>query len=126
MLLYLMRHGKAVNADVNPERPLSPEGREIVAAVGKKMNQSRIRFNSIVHSTKLRAKETASIVSAALGYKDLAEEWPRLEPDHSIEPALNKLEDYQIEFPDHHMLLVGHLPFIPKLIRALTQKNHDH
>ena len=63
MMLYLVRHGDAVGADVNPTRPLSEEGREEVLKVAHHLKKNRIEVDHIWHSGKVRAIETAEIIA---------------------------------------------------------------
>jgi len=63
-MLYLIRHGHAdESADDNPS--LTAMGRDQASAIGRRLID--IGFDEIVHSSRRRALETASIVELATG-----------------------------------------------------------
>ena len=113
MKLYLIRHGDAVSAQVDPERPLSKKGRDETAAVAAFMKKSRVVVNEIWHSKKLRAKQTAEIVSEAIEFDEVLE-INGLSPN---DPVIDMLDEiYEAE---EDLVIVGHLPFLAKLFAQL-------
>ena len=59
MRLILVHHGNAVGPEVDPQRPLSPRGREDVARLAADVAARGVKPDVIWHSGKLRAKQTA-------------------------------------------------------------------
>ena len=51
--LYLMQHGEAVPDAENPERPLTPRGREDVARLAAFLADAKVGIARLVHSGKL-------------------------------------------------------------------------
>ena len=79
----------------------------------------QVRVSRILHSGKKRARETAAILSA------------RLSPIDGIEPCdgMNPLDDVR-DFVNHlsvdqDIMLVGHLPFLERIIGLLVCGNPD-
>jgi hypothetical protein len=66
MRLYLVQHGDALPEQVDPERPLSAKGRRDVEAVARVLASAGARAVRVAHSGKLRAQQTAEVLTAAL------------------------------------------------------------
>lgn len=109
MKLCLMRHGAALPAQVDPNRPLSPEGRDEVAVVGEFLSRLALRPSRIYHSGKARAKETALIVASRIGGPE-PEEHPHLAPDDPPDEA-----GVALQAMNDDVMVVGHLPHLPRL-----------
>lgn len=111
MKLYLMRHGEASN---EPGNPLSPNGRSDVAAVAKFLADRGVAVAGIEHSVKLRAQQTAMILAEKLapacGVIEIAGIAPLDDPMAFAAQMQERSDD---------VLLVSHLPFLPKLFSIL-------
>ena len=59
MRLYLVQHGDAVPKDVDPDRPLSDQGRADIKRLTVWLSHQNVQVAQILHSGKNRAKETA-------------------------------------------------------------------
>ena len=70
MKVYLVQHGKAVDKSVDPERPLSDEGTQQTQAVADFIASLNIKVECIWHSGKMRAHQTAEILSKAVTADD--------------------------------------------------------
>jgi phosphohistidine phosphatase len=112
---FLMRHGEALAASENPQRPLSSEGRRNVEEVARLALERNIRVSAIYHSGILRAKETADILAGYLMPVGSAAELSGLLPED--DPAIVKGE---LEAATDSILLVGHLPFMNRLAGLLV------
>jgi phosphohistidine phosphatase len=114
--IYIMQHGEAMSADVDPERPLSDLGRASVRAVAGHAAACGIRIDRIVHSGKLRAEQTAALLAAALGC-DPVDRVDGLKPSDSVELAVRALAS-----PDRSgsLAVVGHLPFLERFASLLV------
>ena len=113
MRLYLARHGEALAAD-DTQPPLSPRGREDVEALGVALAAAGTRVAEILHSSKLRAEQTAEILSHALGAPRFEAE--ALRPDDDPTIVAEALAD---EHRD--LMLVGHLPHLALLATYLLR-----
>ena len=119
MALYLVQHGKCLNKSEDPEKGLSAEGKletERIAGVAKGY---QVKVSRIVHSGKKRARETAEILGL------------RLSPPGGIRAhnGMNPLDDVRAVTDsldlDKNVMLVGHLPFLERLIGLLVCGNPD-
>lgn len=111
-----MQHGEAVPADLDPERPLTEAGRAAVARVAAHAVACGVQIERIVHSGKLRARQTAEILADALGCSDLAAA-PGLKPNDDVVAAAESLID--ADRPGS-VAFVGHLPFLDRLASLLV------
>ena len=120
MKLYLVQHGEVCSKDVDPERSLTAQGEADVARLAAFLRQAEIRVEQIIHSGKLRARQTAEILAEAVA-PGMA-----LEKSDLINPNDNpKAFDWQSESWSSDMLVVGHLPFIAKLVAHLISADDD-
>jgi phosphohistidine phosphatase len=118
MKLYLVQHGQAMAKAQDPERPLTEQGRQDVDRLGRFLGQAGIRVQRVIHSGKLRARQTAERLAEAVA--------PGLQPELSglLGPNDNpKAFDWQSESWDRDTLVVGHLPFMAKLVAHLVTED---
>jgi len=115
MRLYLVQHGDAVPEQLDPERPLSTTGRRDVEAVGRLLASAGTRPFRIAHSGKLRAQETAELLAAVLVPGIAPEVMGGLNPNDPVEPIARRIADWTSD-----VMLVGHLPFMGKLVAHLV------
>jgi len=66
MKLYLVRHGDAVFDQVDSTRPLNEKGKADVLKVAMHLKEGVPHIESIFHSGKKRAEQTAEIIKNAL------------------------------------------------------------
>ena len=114
MRLYLIQHGEATPEDVNPSRPLTPKGSREVNKIASFLAQLDLGPISIRHSGKLRARQTAEIISAALGPGYQVQQSENLSPN---DPVRNLIEEIKRMTAD--LMIVGHIPFLGKLASTL-------
>jgi len=119
-VLFLVHHGDAVSADVNPMRPLSDRGRVEVNMLAQKAAERGARPEVIWHSGKLRARQTAEAY------------WKRCNPlaafcaARGLQPTdpTNWIAD-SIAGEEKDLLVAGHFPHLPRLLgRLLTNNPH--
>ncbi len=114
MALFLVQHGKSLPKEVNADCPLSDEGRHIVEHIARTAAGYRLNVSLINHSGKTRARETAEIMANFL------------KPPGGIQAVqgLNPLDDVTVAAqhlnPQSNIMLVGHLPFMERLVSFLT------
>lgn len=119
MELYFLRH--AIAADKRPggkdsERPLTPDGIEKMKRAAQGMRALGIKPHRIFSSPYVRARETAELTAAGLGYKGSIDLWQSLTPDGSLKDLLNDLKPLS---PDKTFLMVGHEPSISFFVSQL-------
>ena len=116
MDVYLMQHGLAVPADVDPDRPLTEAGREAVTRVARHAAACGVSIDRILHSGKTRAAQTAAILGAELGCRDV-ERVAGLKPSDPVDAVATALVDR-----DHagSLGLVGHMPSLERLASLLV------
>jgi phosphohistidine phosphatase len=115
MKLLLVQHGEAAAKDVDPDRPLTDSGAQDIDLLGAFLRRAGIRADRVIHSGKLRARQTAARLGEAI-----APGVP-LEVSGLINPNDNpKAFDWQSESWDRDTLVVGHLPFMARLVSHLV------
>jgi phosphohistidine phosphatase len=112
---YLVRHGDALSAAENAQRPLSSEGRRRVEDIASLALERNIQVSAIYHSGILRAQETAEILAAHIIPAASVATLNGLLPED--DPAIIKAE---LEAAADSILLVGHLPFMSRLAGLLV------
>jgi phosphohistidine phosphatase len=110
--LYLVRHGLAGVA--NPDRddrlrPLTPEGRRRTRAVARRLQALGLRFDGLLSSPLVRARQTAELLQR-VGLSKRLEESELLAPGGDFREWLRWLRAWR-HGPGHRRLaLVGHMP----------------
>ena len=115
MRLYLVQHGDAIPEQVDPERPLSAEGRRDVEAMARLLASAGTRAVRVAHSGKLRAQQTAEVLAAALAPAAVLEIMTGLNPNDAVEPVARRVAGWTSD-----TILVGHLPFMGRLVARLV------
>ncbi|MDQ6954302.1 MAG: phosphohistidine phosphatase SixA [Mariprofundaceae bacterium] len=114
MKLYLVQHGLAVVKNEHEQRPLSNQGREDITRVGGFLSLfERPKPIRIVHSDKLRSLQSAEMFAEAWGCS-VVEKSSELSSDANPTIWASRL----IEIHED-MMLVGHLPHLPRLASLL-------
>jgi phosphohistidine phosphatase len=125
MDLYIIRHAIAVDAGTSgyeddSRRPLTDKGRKKMRQIAKGLRVLGVKFDLILSSPYVRARETAEILAVIFKMKkkiDFSERLiPMAEPQLLI-PELN--EKYSV----NSIALVGHEPHLSALIGVLTTEN---
>ena len=114
-----MQHGLAEPEQVDPDRPLSPAGRDAVALVAGHAAGCGVSLDRIVHSGKTRAAQTAAILAEAVGCTDVGAA-AGLKPNDPAESAVTALVDRDAP---GSLAIVGHLPSLDRLASLLVA--HD-
>jgi phosphohistidine phosphatase len=120
MRAYLVQHGKAKNADEDPERRLSDEGRDEVKLMAEFLGGLPITISLIHHSGKARADETAHILATGMRCSAGPCSTDGLDPADDPETIANFLNVYT-----ENALIVGHLPHLERLASLLLTGNPD-
>jgi phosphohistidine phosphatase len=120
MFLYLVQHGDAKKEEEDPARPLSDKGIEDVKKVASFMFRLKITVEEVLHSSKLRARQTAEIIADSLSIKKGISETEGLAPLN--EPILWA---EKLKTKTHSVMLVGHLPHLGKLSSFLLSGDKE-
>jgi len=120
MRICLTQHGLAVPKDVDPDRPLTEQGREDVRRLADFLDEASIQVGQVLHSGKTRAERTAAILGEAL----LSTGKPQAHAGLAPNDPLEKLSP-EIAFWSADTLIVGHLPYLGRLASLLLVSNPD-
>ncbi|MEA3347164.1 MAG: phosphohistidine phosphatase SixA [Candidatus Auribacterota bacterium] len=113
-MIYLVRHGKAVSGSKNPQRPLSKEGKEETKIIASLLKKSQISPDTIWHSGKLRAEETAEIFKDILCAKENCMKREGLLPNDHVELIKKDIIDL-----NESIMIVSHIPFVERMAGLL-------
>lgn len=115
-----MQHGKAFSEQEDPERSLTPEGKEDISFSARGITRLDIKFDLILCSTKRRAIQTAEIVARETGYpKEKIESSSRFDPLAPADEAIFYLTSLKNL---NRILVVGHLPSLEKVASQLLSE----
>lgn len=115
MKLYLVQHADAKSKKEDPSRPLSDRGWEDIRRVVKYAEKHlRIQVEEIIHSGKLRAKQTAEVLAEHLNPTKRMMDSEDLEPLADPRIWKNRLAETA-----GNIMIVGHLPHLGKLTGLL-------
>jgi phosphohistidine phosphatase len=116
MLLYLIQHGDAKKEEEDPSRPLSDKGVRDSEKTAVHLSRLGVVVKGILHSGKLRAKQTAEIMSRGLtpvSFRNLSE-------TDGLAPLDNPgIWDDRLKYMTDDTMLVGHLPHLGRLSSLL-------
>ncbi len=117
MELYLMQHGPNLPRDQDPQEGLSPEGARVVEDTALALARLGVRPGLMITSPKARARQSAALVAAALGY-DSAKITVSDQVKAMSEPGdtLQFLAGLAGLTP---LMVVGHLPNLAKVAGAV-------
>ncbi|MFQ6125166.1 MAG: phosphohistidine phosphatase SixA [Candidatus Heimdallarchaeota archaeon] len=115
MKLYLVQHAEAKNKETDPSRPLTEEGFKAIKKMASYAEKYlHIHIDQIIHSGKLRAKQTADVLSEYL------HPTKGVVVSKDLEPLTDpKLWKKRLETATTDIMLVGHLPHLSKLTSKL-------
>lgn len=114
MRLYLIQHGEAAAKEVDPARPLTARGTADSERLGDRLAAAGITAGRVLHSGKLRAEQTARRLAERIG-GGAPEASDLLAPN--AEPGAF---DWQLDAWDTDTLVVGHQPFLGRLVGHLV------
>jgi phosphohistidine phosphatase len=120
MRIYLTQHGLAVPKDVDPDRPLSEQGREDVQRLAEFLDKAGIQAGQVLHSGKTRAGQTAAILANALLPTGEQQARAGLGPKDPLEKVSPEIAFWSVD-----TLIVGHLPYLGRLASLLLVSDPD-
>jgi phosphohistidine phosphatase len=120
MEIFLVQHGESKSETEDPERHLTEKGKEAVESVAGYVASLGVEVTQVIHSGRLRAKQTAELFAQYLS------------PSRGVkeEKGLNPLDDPQeakrlIEQTKRPLMIVGHLPHLGRLASLLILSTAD-
>lgn len=116
-MIYLVHHADAVDAGVDPQRPLSPLGRAAADRLARLAAERGVKPVAIQHSGKLRARQTAEAFLRACNPLAEFSAVRGMQPD---DPAAWIRDSLSHE--DRELMLVGHMPHLPRLLTLLLTR----
>ena len=120
MKLYLARHGLALDSDVDPQRSLSEQGKAEVQLVAGQLSGAGVRVTRVWHSGKARAQQTAGLLARRLAPGAAVQAITGLAPNDPVDEFAVDADVWQED-----TLVVGHLPFMGRLMSLLLTGNED-
>jgi phosphohistidine phosphatase SixA len=110
--LYLVRHAEAAQGEPDDLRPLTAAGRAAARALGERLAADG-RFDAVLCSPLLRARETAGELGRALGCEP--------EPDERLAPGASA-DDVRdlVAGRGNAVVVVGHQPDCSNIAAALS------
>jgi phosphohistidine phosphatase len=115
MQLFLVHHGDAVGAEVDPRRPLSPKGRTDVDRLAAEASARGARPQVVWHSGKLRARQTAEAFWRACNALAEFSATKDLQPDDPPKWIRDRLRK-----DTRDLMIAGHFPHLPRLLALLV------
>lgn len=120
MALYLVQHGKSLSKEIDSERSLSSEGISDVNLIASVAGNYHVKVKKIFHSGKKRAAQTAALFSEVLKPSQGVAQMPGIGPLDDVDALAPKLDAAA------DIMLVGHLPFMERLVSRLTTGIAEH
>ncbi|MFH1395208.1 MAG: phosphohistidine phosphatase SixA [Candidatus Omnitrophota bacterium] len=117
MKLYLIQHGLSVPEDIDPQKPLSEEGKEQTEKAARLLKAEKINISNLWFSKKIRAVQTAQIISEYVTCPNIRER-DDLKPNDPVDKFKDEIKDLAGD-----LMIVGHLPFLKKLTSLLLSGN---
>ena len=120
MKLYLTQHGEAHSKEQDPDRSLTQKGIDDVEKIGVFLKRPGVKVSRIIHSGKLRARQTAELLAKQISENVELEIVGNINPNDSPEAFA-----WQSGSWEDDTLIVGHLPFMARLVSHLTHGEED-
>ena len=124
MEIWVLRHAKA--EEKGPSKPdearaLTPGARKRMRAVAEAIARLEPRFDAILTSPLLRARQTAEPVARALSQEALLIESDALSPEADPKEVLREIAKRRLG----RVLVVGHMPHLGRLLGYLLTGRSD-
>ncbi len=120
MRLYLVQHGDALPEEVDPARPLSANGRADAERVATLLAGQVLGIARVLHSGKTRAEQTAELLAGEIARGAPLQAVRGMNPLDDPEPWVQEIDAWTED-----VMLVGHLPFMSRLVSRLLTGDTD-
>jgi phosphohistidine phosphatase len=115
MRVYLIQHGESKSEEEDPQRRLTDKGISEVQNVADFLRPLKLAIDAIWHSEKARAQQTAELLAGAVGARNHLIQREGLGPKDQVVATKEALEQTTGD-----LMIVGHLPFLSKLVALLV------
>ena len=119
MAVFLVQHGISESKDVDPERGLAEKSIEETKLIAGVAKGYKVPVGRIVHSGKKRAEQTAAFFHEALAPQDPLQAISGISPMDDVKSFAAGID------PGENQMVVGHLPFMERLVSLLTTGAQD-
>ena len=117
MIVYILRHGKAAQSELDGPRELTGKGREEVAHIAEHFKKKGLQVTQAWHSSKTRAIQTCGIFLKTAGFENVpTEEKKQLKPEGDTDGIYEEIE----KLKEGSLLIVSHMPFVAGLAATLV------
>ena len=114
MNLYILQHGEAVPKEIDPERPLSEHGNRDIRILALHMQNMDVQLGNVFHSGKLRAEQSARLITETLSPEILPVQTEGLSPNDDPTVIISDIEQM-----NENILIASHMPFVSRLCSTL-------
>ncbi len=120
MKVYLVQHGPSMPKELDPQKSLSLEGEAKTRKIAEFLRKINLEVDTLWHSSKLRAVQTAQIIDKAINFGHI-EEKNNLNPLDPVSGMPEKILAF-----GRDLMIVGHLPFLEKLASLLLTGSEEN
>ncbi len=120
MKLYLVRHGDYSASGIEQQDVLNEKGINDIKQLVNFLLPLQIRVNSFLHSGKIRAQQTAEILSQGIACDQSIQARDGLNPNDDVTAFATEITHWEGD-----VCVVGHLPFMSKLVSYLVIGNQN-
>jgi len=114
MKIYIMRHGHAEQMpNSQGQRPLVSNGIAELEKLAHFLEKTQV--SHVMHSEKLRAKQTAEIMAKVMAPEHTLATNKLLNPEKDIDDIVSHIREWHED-----TLLVSHMPFVSQLVSELV------
>lgn len=119
MKLYLARHGEYLANDIIQGEVLSEKGINTIKRMAEFIKSAHLSVNIIYHSHKIRAQQTAALLAEGFQCSQIIKQ-DGLQPLDDVSKIAQNLIT-----SEENILIVGHLPFMSRLVNQLLKVRED-
>ncbi len=119
MALYLVQHGRSFSKEQDSEQGLTQTGIDEVKLIAQVAKGYQVPVDTIFHSEKKRAAQTAELFSAALQSDKNIQQISGIKPLDDVQAFAATLTNAD------NTMYVGHLPFMERLTSYLVAGSID-
>ena len=120
MKLYLAQHGEAKSKQQDPDRPLTDQGLADIIALSEFLLRRHVKVKRAIHSGKLRARQTTEQLARNIAPGIALEVSDVINPNDDPAVLASQIQGWHED-----ILIVGHLPFMAKLVSLLVTQQTD-
>jgi phosphohistidine phosphatase len=113
--VYLVQHGESKSEEEDPQRRLTDKGIGEVQKVADFLRPLELRVDTVWHSGKARAQQTAELLAEAVSARDRVIQREGFGPKDQVAPTKQALAKF-----GRDVMIVGHQPFLGKLAALLV------